>query len=61
MAVVGDAWGCDVSSSVDTLAKDLIAGRVDFAVVPSDMASQLYNATVGAVMAVDAVEMACCA
>ena len=56
VAVVGDAWGCDASSSVDTLAKDLIAGRVDFAVVPSDMASQLYNATAGAVMAVDAVD-----
>ena len=57
VACVQAQWACEPYGSVDALAKAIIAGKVDVAVVSPDVASALYNATAGSLMAVDAVEL----
>lgn len=52
---ISSEWGCTEYSSIDSLAAAFISGEVDFAVVPPDVASALYNATGGALMAIDAI------
>ena len=55
VALVAGEWGCSQLKSVDALANALINGDVDFALVTPQVASALYNATAGGIMAVDAV------
>jgi|GEM_PF-3909206 len=57
VACVEGTWGCEAYDSVDALAQAIIAGNVDVAVVSPDVASALYNATAGSLMAVDAVAL----
>ena len=53
--LVKGAYGCADIASVDALAKAFIAGEYDFALVTPEVASALYNATSGSVLAIDAV------
>ncbi len=55
VALVAGEWGCSQLKSVDALANALINGDVDFALVTPQVASALYNATAGGIMAADAV------
>lgn len=55
VALVAGEWGCSKLKSVDALANALINGEADYALVTPEVASALYNATAGGIMAVDAV------
>ena len=55
VALIRDDWEIDSYTSVDKLAKDMIAGKVNIALVAPDASAALYNATGGALMAFDAV------
>lgn len=53
--LVKGMFGCTEVASVDALAKAFIAGEHDFALVTPEVASALYNATSGSVLAIDSV------
>ena len=57
VSCVEGTWSCESYGSVDALAQAIIAGKVDVAVVSPDVASALYNATAGSLMAVDAIAL----
>lgn len=57
VAIVTGEWAGEAYDSVDALAKAIISGKIDVAVVSPDVASALYNATAGSLMAVDAIAL----